>query len=322
MNTLRWRAGAMLLTTAALLSACGGGGAASAAPTAAPTAATTSAPTPSASPTPNATPAPSGAATVSGPAQIAAGTGFDVTWTGPNADRDYVTIVKVGTTKWTDEQYFYTANGPTGKLVAPIEAGAYELWYVTGADDTTKARSALTVTPFVGTLDAPADVQAGSKFNASWTGPNGPKDYVTIIAVGKAAWTNESYFYTNAGPTGSIVAPIKPGAYEVWYVTGLDPAPQVRRPITVTPFAITLEAPDRVKAKTDFQIKWTGPDGPSDYITIVPAGSADGTYTVYAYTASGSPITLTAPSGTGNYELWYASDREKGVFARRPIVVE
>ncbi len=83
----------------------------------------------------------------------------------------------------------------------------------------------------------------------------------------------------------------------------------------------SLDAPDEVEAGADFEVEWTGPDGPQDYITIVPAGSPDGTYLDYAYTAEGSPITLTAPNEPGNYEIWYASDREDGTFARFDIVV-
>lgn len=104
-------------------------------------------------------------------------------------------------------------------------------------------------------------------------------------------------------------------------MAGADDTIFARRPIIVTPYEITLVAPDQVAAGADFEVKWTGPDGPSDYITIVPAGSPEGTYTDYAYTASGSPITLTAPTTAGAYEIWYASDRVEGTFESRPIRV-
>jgi Ca-activated chloride channel family protein len=245
-----------------------------------------------------------------------------VSWTGPNEVNDYVTIVAAGATKWTNEPYFYTRSGTPGTLPAPIVAGDYELWYVNGADGVPAARQPITVTAFAGTLEAPAQVAAGSPFEVAWTGPNGPSDYVTIVAVGATRWTNEHYFYTANGSPGELIAPIKTGAHEVWYVTGQDPTPQVRRPITVTPFEITLEAPATVSAGADFQVTWTGPNGPSDYITIVPAGSPAGTYLDYAYTASGSTVTLTAPVQAGNYEVWYASDRVAGIFASIPIVVQ
>jgi hypothetical protein len=340
------RSSAVTLTVLVLVAACGGGAAstapasaepsltgtftATAAPstaviaTTAPTAAAaTPAATSLASATPaSATPAASGSATLMAPDTIGAGAKFEVAWTGPNNAQDYVTIVSVGTTKWTNEMYFDTAAGSTGTLVAPTTAGAYEVWYANGADDAVMARHPITVTPFAGTLDAPAQVAAGSPFQTAWTGPDGPSDYVTIVAAGATKWTTEPYFYTASGSPGTLVAPIAPGAYEVWYVTGEDRTPQARQPITVTPFDITLKAPAKVKKGADFKVTWTGPNGPTDYVTIVPKGSTDGTYLSYAYTAKGSPAILKAPTKAGNYEIWYASDRVDGTFARRSIVVK
>jgi Ca-activated chloride channel family protein len=104
-------------------------------------------------------------------------------------------------------------------------------------------------------------------------------------------------------------------------VNGNERKTMARRPITVTAVQITLTAPNTVAPNSKFKVTWTGPDGPRDYITIVPAGSAEGAYTSYAYTATGNPVELTAPAGPGNYEIWYASDRVKGTFASRPIIV-
>lgn len=317
--------GAGILAVLALAAACGGASPASTAPSAVPSASASAVATtsPSASgPAASPTAVQSGAATLDAPATVVADTEFEVAWTGPANDRDYVTIVAVGTTKWTVEKYFYTTAASPGKLLAPLKAGDYELWYVNGSDDVPTARRPITVTALAATLDAPATVQAGTPFEVAWTGPDGPSDYVTIVAAGATKWTNEVYFYTQTGSPGPLVSPIVPGAYEVWYVTGQDTAPQARQSITVTPFQITLQAPARVKAGADFQVTWTGPNGPTDYITIVPAESPDGTYLNYAYTSSGTTVTLTAPDQKGNYEIWYASDRVDGTFARIAIVVE
>ena len=49
----------------------------------------------------------------------------------------------------------------------------------------------------------------------------------------------------------------------------------------------------------------------ADYITIVLAGSAPGTYGDYQYTQNfvGKAITLHAPATAGSYEIRYQSDR-------------
>lgn len=316
----RWLVVAICAAILTMVSACSGGAQVPASPAASVPAASPS-PAP-ASPSASPSPAPGGPASLTGPAEVAAGASFEVAWTGPNAQGDYITIVAKGATRWTNEPYFYTSAANPGKLAAPTTAGDYELWYVNGPDDTILARNPITVLAFVGTLEAPADVQAGTEFEVAWTGPNGPGDYVTVVAKGATRWTNESYFYTAAGSTGKLTAPVEAGDYEVWYVAGQDSAPKVRRPITVSAVAITLDAPAVVQKGAQFQVSWTGPNLPSDYLTIVPAGAPEGAFTSYAYTASGNPVTLTAPEAAGNYEIRYASDRVAGVFASRPIVVQ
>ena len=247
---------------------------------------------------------------------------FSIDWTGPANQRDYITLVAKGVAKWTNEPYFSTTTPSPGTLVAPTTAGEYELWYVSGVDDTIAVRRPITVTPFQGALAGPDSVAAGAPFMVSWNGPNGPNDYVTIVAAGAAKWTTESYFYTHTSNPGPLVAPITAGAYELWYVTGADSKTMARRPITVTPLAITLKAPALVAKGSQIEVEWTGPNGPSDYITIVPVGSKAGAYTNYANTAAGSPATFKAPDTAGKYEIWYASDRVKETLAKIPIEVK
>jgi len=91
--------------------------------------------------------------------------------------------------------------------------------------------------------------------------------------------------------------------------------------MTVSPLSITLKAPASVNKGAQFQVVWTGPNGPTDYITIVPANSPVGTYASYVYTNTGSPVTLTAPDTAGAYEIRYQSDRVTGTFASIPIKV-
>jgi Ca-activated chloride channel family protein len=230
--------------------------------------------------------------------------------------------VPAGAAAWTDESYFYTSVGTPGTLIAPTDAGPYALWYVSGSDSSVLARRAISVTPFNGAFAAPRSVVAGTAFQVAWKGPNGPQDYVTIVPKNAKRWTDESYFYTHNGNPGKLVAPIKAGAYQLWYVTGRQGKIKQRENITVTPLSITLSAPASVAPGSDFQVTWTGPDGPQDYITIVPAGSKAGTYASYAYTATGNPVTITAPTAPGDYEIWYASDRTPGTFAKTPIKVQ
>ena len=254
--------------------------------------------------------------------EVEAGRQFEVAWTGPNAKKDYVTIVVQGAAERSYLSYFYTDAGSTGKLLAPVGTGAYELRYVDGETEATLASQAITVTDVSITLEAPMEVEAGTVFEVTWSGPDGPSDYITVVPVGSAEAAYESYFNTASGDTGTLVASIEPGDYELRYMNGAGAATMATRPIVVAPFEITLEAPPEVEAGSEFSVTWTGPNGPSDYITIVPGGSAEGAYLDYAYTAEGSTVKLLAPAEPGDYEIWYASDRVPGTFASITIVVK
>lgn len=315
----------MALTASALLAAACGGGAA-ATPTAAPATQAPVSAAPSGTPTPTAAPLATNVSTgepsVKGPAAVQPGASFEVQWTGPNGDRDYVTIVATGTAKWTTEPYFYTGSNPSpAKLTAPATAGSYELWYVKGSDSSILARAAITVSDFVGSIDGPDSAGAGSTFEVSWTGPNGPKDYITIVKVGATAWSNESYFYTEAGPKGTLQAPLEAGAYELWYVSGADAKIQLKVAITVTPYSASVDGPGEVAKSQPVSIVWTGPAGPGDYITIAAAGSPEGTYLNYCYTTVPSPCVINAPSAPGPYEIRYVTQKSK-TLASEPLLVK
>jgi Ca-activated chloride channel family protein len=317
-TSMRVLAGTGLALTV-LVAACGGGPAPSPTPVPPTAAPQTAAPVETLPPATNPS---TGDAHITAPAEIAGGAEFEVTWTGPNAQNDYVTIVKAGATKWTNEDYFNTNGGSPQKLNAPTVAGDYELWYVSGADSKVLFRLPVKILDFVGSLTAPDSVEANKEFDVSWTGPNGTGDYVTIVKAGATQWTNEDYFNTNGGPTGKLLAPVEAGAYEVWYVTGLDSKIQVRRAITVTATTATVDAPAGVSKGAQLQVAWTGPNGPGDYITIVPSGATEWTSQFsYANTNAGSPATITAPDASGDYEIWYVAGQDSTVLARRPIKV-
>lgn len=315
---------AAALAISALVAACGGG-APAATPTVAPPTAPPATAAPAATTAPVATTVPTNPAT--GPASITtvpsveAGKQFDVTWTGPNGDRDYITIVAPGATEWTNEPYFYTVDGNPGKLTAPAAPGPYSLWYVQGTDEQILFKTDITVTPFQGSLLAPASVAGGTEFEVAWNGPDGPGDYVTIVAKGATKWTNEPYFYTaSGGNPGTLQAPIDAGDYEIWYVLGAADTIEARIPIVVTAYSATVDAPDSADKESDFDVTWTGPNGNGDFITIVSAGAPEAAYLDYCYTYAGPTCTLTAPAEAGTFEVRYVTGANK-VLATQPIQI-
>ncbi|MEL7062081.1 MAG: VWA domain-containing protein, partial [Acidobacteriota bacterium] len=86
-------------------------------------------------------------ATVSGPSSAAGGSTFEVAWTGPANRGDYLTIVSAGADPRAYESYAYTRDGSPVTLKAPLEVGAHELRYVTGAQRRILASAPIEVTP-------------------------------------------------------------------------------------------------------------------------------------------------------------------------------
>jgi Ca-activated chloride channel family protein len=302
------------VTALVLIVVACGGGTASTTTTVAPAATTTAAEAPG-------TTRSTGEVTLEAPTEVGLGTDFVVAWTGPDNDGDYVTIVPAGADEGAYTSYFDTAAGAEGTLVAPTEVGDYEIRYVDGASSQTVASIAITVIESAVTLDTVDEVEGGTEFEVTWTGPNGPGDFITVVAEGAGEAEYTSYFYTADGATGTVVAPVPVGDYEVRYVTGTN-AVLASRPLIVTQYVVTLEAPATVEAGASFAVTWTGPNGPSDYITIAPADSPVGTYLNYQYTTEGSPLTLIAPDEPGAYEIRYASDRVPDLtFGSIPITV-
>ena len=119
----------------------------------------------------------------------------------------------------------------------------------------------------------------------------------------------ESYYPTSVGSPHDLVAPLDAGDYELWYAAGQDDKKMASQPIHVKAYKIEFTAPDTVKPGQTFKVKWKGPNGPSDYITIVLASAEAGEYGDYFFTADANPGSLTAPTKQGRYEIRYQSDR-------------
>lgn len=260
------------------------------------------------------------------PEQVPAGGTVEIHWSGPDHPGDYITLVPEGTPEgdWLD--YEYTAVGNPILLQAPLDPGLYEIRYSSDKADPnpTLYADTIRVIPVDHAVTAPEQVTAGSEFQVGWIGPDNPGDYITIVPAGteEGIWTD--YEYTASGNPCTLTAPMEPGDYEIRYSSEQETPNRTMAMTTVSVITveITLSAPGTVAAGSTFDVEWTGPDGEVDYITIAPAGSEDGTFMSYSYTASGSPASLIAPDEPGDYEIRYASDRVTGTFARIPIRVE
>lgn len=176
-------------------------------------------------------------ASVSAPAQVAAGASFEVTWTGPNNDRDFVTLVQAGAPEKSYAVYEYTAKGPKLRLRAPDVPGAYELRYAMGQSYATLARAPVRVGAVQGSVAGSAQAVAGSRVDVKWTGPANADDYISIVKAGAPVTESGVYAYVASGNPVHIVAPLVPGDYVIRYALGQSYATLAQAPIRIVPGA-------------------------------------------------------------------------------------
>ena len=258
-------------------------------------------------------------ASLEAPEEVSAGSSFQVTWQGPGANNDWVTIVKPDAKETAYKSYAYTKQ-PTVKLNAELEAGDYEIRYVM-AGKTVLARRAIIVTAVSATLSAPDTGQVGAQIAVDWAGPEESRDWITVVTTGAKDTAYASYFYTTKkNQPGTLDLPLQAGDYELRYVQGGKKV-LARRAITIKEATATLSLPEQKTAGTAAEIAWTGPDSKGDFIAAVKPDAPEHTAKHYFYTRKGSPGILNLPLEPGSYELRYVL-RGKRVIARQPIEIQ
>jgi Ca-activated chloride channel family protein len=258
-------------------------------------------------------------ASVTGPDSVILGKTVSISWTGPDNDGDYITVVAQGTPDGNYGNYTLTSKGSPLELTMPVDAGDAELRYMTGQGAKVLARRPIKIaTPDV-SLNAPDRVEAGGIFQASWTGPNNHGDYITIVPKNLPDGQYANYTETDTGSPMNLTALIEPGSAELRYMTGTGARVLARRSIEVVAAKISIDAPAEVTAGAPVQIIWIGPNNPGDYITVVPRSLPYGQYAKYADTTEGSPLAIESPREAGPAEIRYMSGQGAKVLARVSI---
>jgi Ca-activated chloride channel family protein len=172
-------------------------------------------------------------ATLDGPAEVAPGEEFTVRWTGPDADQDFVSVAVVGENDDRYRDFSLTENGNPVRFSAPKMAGDYELRYVRAADGEVLAREPIAVVAIPITLDVPAVVEAGTRFEVSWSGSAGRGDFIAVAPVRSGPKKHFDWAYTSLGSPVSLAAPFQAGRYVVRYVSGESNQIVARRALEV-----------------------------------------------------------------------------------------
>lgn len=171
--------------------------------------------------------------TLSAPVDAIAGSTIEVTWAGPNNAGDYITVVSREIPDGQYGNYTVTSSGSPLKLLIPIMAGDAELRYMTGQGNRVLARRGIKVVAAAVTLSAPHECTPGAAATITWTGPNNPGDYITIVPKGTPDGEYRDYTNTSTGSPLTVKAPKDPGDAEIRYMTGQGGKVLARIPIRI-----------------------------------------------------------------------------------------
>ena len=258
---------------------------------------------------------------VSAPAEVLVGAQVEITWSGPEGERDFISIDEEGWPENRYGQYIYASRGKPGKLRAPEEPGRYLIRYHSGGSGYPVLGSApLTVLDTTARFEPLPTVDAGDSVTIHWTGPAHERDYISIDEPGAGDRSYGPYAYATKNPV-TIRVPDEAGEYVVRYHLGKSYRVIGQTPLTVGGVEATLEASPTARAGGTVEVRWTGPDGERDYISIDPPNAAPQSYLEYAYTASGNPVTIRVPEEEGEYEIRYHMARSRNVLVSIPLEV-
>jgi Ca-activated chloride channel family protein len=252
-------------------------------------------------------------------AQAPVASKVSVKWSGPNRRGDYITIVRTGAAVTEYLHYQDTSTGNPVEITMPAEPGDYEMRYVLGAPQRVLAAVPIKLIETQASITGPPTAVAGSRIEIAWTGPGNSGDWITIVKPNVPVSSYNDYFDTKAGSGNRLYVPVEPGDYEFRYVLA-GKSIIARTPIKVLAATATLQGPAKVAAGASFEVSWTGPNNPSDWVTIVATSRPDNEYGSYVDAPNPSPATLTAPAAPGSYELRYSLNGKK-VIARQAIEV-
>ena len=179
---------------------------------------------------------------------------------------------------------------------------------VPGQKNRDLAEASIVVGSVAASLDAPAEVVAGAAFEVAFTKPEGSRGYIAIGDV-DAEGIDYQYGYQSARDKPvALTAPDTAGDYAIRYIQqGNEDVILATVPLKVTPISASLDVPESVVARSEFEVAWAGPDNARDYIEL----EKDGVSSSYAYTRRGNPVTLKAPDEPGEYPVIYMMNKRE-----------
>ena len=241
------------------------------------------------------------------------GEDLSVSWTGPDYDRDFISIGLPGNDAYIN--YSYTSEGSPLDLQMPTEPGEYEIRYQLGQGGVIIERQQVNVTELQIGVTAADTAIAGEMLPVGWVGPDYDRDFIAVGLVGDNSYIN--YTYTADGNPLELQMPTQPGEYEIKYQLGQDNQVAATRLVTVTDVSASLLSAETVIAGSLVTVEWDGPNYDGDFISVGAPGEQD--YIHYTYTNEENRLSLQMPSEPGDYEIRYQLAQDNEIIATRPI---
>lgn len=257
-------------------------------------------------------------ASIDAPDSASIGVEIEVGWRGPNALGDYLSIAPVGAPLTQVDAYARVSDGNPVAMRTPRAPGAYELRYVSAAENRLLASRPLAIEAPTVTIDGPPRVSPGERFPVRWVGPGEAGDRFTVALPGDPDTVGLATPVGEDSPT-DVLAPETAADYELRYL-GAAGVVLARAPLKVI-VPISMSADDTAVAGGTVVVYWNGPNGPGDRLTIVPADAPDTAEGRSLSTAGGAKLPLESPVTPGAAEIRYIDGISGLVMARRRITL-
>jgi hypothetical protein len=245
---------------------------------------------------------------------------FDVSWTGPGNNDDYICVARPDQPPRANLGLVRVRDGNPLKIWAPSEAGEFELRYIARGPKVLATRS-IRVNAVSATVQASGPVKEADWIDVAWTGPGYVGDFVSVAKPGDAPGASLGMARLSQAHSVKVRAPSEAGEYEVRYVLGRGAKLLAKAPVTVTPVAASVQTPEGAVAGADFRVRWTGPGYPEDFIALARPDQPSRASIASRRTAQGNPAVLRAPKEPGVYEVRYILGRGSRSLAKATITV-
>jgi len=240
---------------------------------------------------------------ITAPKEVNAGSKFEITYTWPKNENDYVAIIPKDSKDLNKHlNYIYTKNW-WKYIQAPNKIWEYDLVYAASCG-TILWRTPFKVIDVTASITAPETVWAGSDFTISFSWPKNDIDNISILPKGSTDKNKHlDYIYPKNNWT-KIKAPNKIWEYDLVYFLNNDKE-LARTSFKVVEVTAKITAPENVWAGWEFEISYTWPKNGWDIIYLLKKGSSD-TNSHFGYLYPGSKTTkINAPIEIWEYDLIY-----------------